>query len=166
MPYFKSFPKILYNDSVVTDITLRTKILDTVESKVYAYESYIIRDGDRPDTVSFRYYGRSDLDWLILIANNLISIEDWPKTDQEIYNGLIEIYGSLEAIDNVNDPDAIVYYENIDGLIVDQFYQGEKFPITILQNEYRENEKKRVIRLVKKEYVNYILSQQIELMKQ
>jgi hypothetical protein len=166
MPYFKSFPKILYNDSVVTDITLRTKILDTVESKVYAYESYIIRDGDRPDTVSFRYYGRSDLDWLILIANNLISIEDWPKTDQEIYNGLIEIYGSLEAIDNVNDPDAIVYYETIDGLIVDQFYQGEKFPITILQNEYRENEKKRVIRLVKKEYVNYILSQQIELMKQ
>ena len=165
MPYFKSFPKILYNDSVVTDITLRTKILDTVESKVYAYESYIIRDGDRPDTVSFRYYGRSDLDWLILIANNLISIEDWPKTDQEIYNGLIEIYGSLEAIDNVNDPDAIVYYENIDGLIVDQFYQGEKFPITILQNEYRENEKKRVIRLVKKEYVNYILRQQIELMK-
>lgn len=166
MPYFKSFPKILYNDSVVTDITLRTKILDTVESKVYAYESYIIRDGDRPDTVSFRYYGRSDLDWLILIANNLISIEDWPKTDQEIYNGLIEIYGSLEAIDNVNDPEAIVYYETIDGLIVDQFYQGEKFPITILQNEYRENEKKRVIRLVKKEYVNYILSQQIELMKQ
>lgn len=166
MPYFKSFPKILYNDSVVTDITLRTKILDTVESKVYAYESYIIRDGDRPDTVSFRYYGRSDLDWLILIANNLISIEDWPKTDQEIYNGLIEIYGSLEAIDNVNDPDAIVYYETIGGLIVDQFYQGEKFPITILQNEYRENEKKRVIRLVKKEYVNYILSQQIELMKQ
>lgn len=166
MPYFKSFPKILYNDSVVTDITLRTKILDTVESKVYAYESYIIRDGDRPDTVSFRYYGRSDLDWLILIANNLISIEDWPKTDQEIYNGLIEIYGSLEAIDNVNDPDAIVYYETIDGLIVDQFYQGEKFPVTILQNEYSENEKKRVIRLVKKEYVNYILSQQIELMKQ
>ena len=166
MPYFKSFPKILYNDSVVTDITLRTKILDTVESKVYAYESYIIRDGDRPDTVSFRYYGRSDLDWLILIANNLISIEDWPKTDQEIYNGLIEIYGSLEAIDNVNDPDAIVYYETIDGLIVDQFYLGEKVPITILQNEYRENEKKRVIRLVKKEYVNYILSQQIELMKQ
>lgn len=166
MIYFKSFPKILYNDSVVTDITLRTKILDTIESKVYAYESYIIRDGDRPDTVSFRYYGRSDLDWLILIANNLISIEDWPKTDQEIYNGLIEIYGSLEAIDNVNDPDAIVYYETIDGLIVDQFYQGEKFPITILQNEYRENEKKRVIRLVKKEYVNYILSQQIELMKQ
>jgi hypothetical protein len=169
MSYFQSFPKIQYTafdtPTVVTDITLRTKILDNIETSVYAYETYTIMDGDRPDTVSYRYYGRSDLDWLILTANNMLSLDDWPKADGEILTGLLSIYGSISAIDSTLNPDAILYYEDINGNVVSYDQAGEKFPITILQNEYRENELKKIIRLVKKDYVGSILSQQINLLK-
>jgi hypothetical protein len=170
MPYFKDFPRMIYGafgtDEMVVDITIRTKIVDTIDSSVYAYETYDIIDGDRPDIISSKYYGRSDLHWLIFMANDMISLDDWPKTDQEIYNGLIAIYGSDYAIDDTSNPDAIVYYEDINGLIVSYDADGQKFPITILANEKRENDAKRRIRLVKREYINQILALQSELLKE
>ena len=170
MPYFKEFPRMIYSafgsDTLAVDITIRTKIVDTINSSIYAYETYDIQDGDRPDILSNKYYGRSDLHWLIFIANDMISLDDWPKTDQEIYDGLIALYGSDAAIDNTNNPSAVLFYENIDGLVVAADADGEKFPVTILVNEIRENENKRRIRLVKREYVNQILKLQSDLLKE
>lgn len=168
--YFFNFPKILYSEfgvpTTITDITVRTRLLSSMESKIFAFELYTIKDGDRPDTISYRYYGRSDLDWLVLIANNIISLDDWPKTDNQILNGLLKIYGSIAAIDDTNNVAAIHHYETAEGLIVSFDYQGSKIPITILQNEIRENDLKRDIRLVKKEYVGIILQEQQELLQQ
>lgn len=161
--YFDDFPKIdiKLSDDIrltVTDITLRTKIINTIDSLIYLYESYTITDGDRPDTIAYKYYGRSDLDWIILMSNNMLGLIDWPKSDQQIYDGLIKLYGSNSAIDNVNNPDAVLYYEDINGIPVSYDADGEKFAVTILQNELRENEKKRRIRLVKREYINQVVS--------
>lgn len=168
--YFSDFPKILYSEfdipTIITDITLRTKFLSSLDSKIFAFELYTIKDGDRPDTISYRYYGRSDLDWLILIANNIISMDDWPKTDNQILNGLLKIYGSITAIDDTNNTAAIHHYENSDGLIVSFDYEGTKVPVTILQNEIRDNDLKRDIRLIKKEYVGLILQEQQKLLQQ
>ena len=163
MSYFDNFPKIdiKLSDGVllnITDITLRTKIINSIDSLIYLYESYTIKDGDRPDTIAYRYYGRSDLDWIILIANNLMGLVDWPKTDSEIYDGLIKIYGSDSAIDNVNNPNAVLYYEDINRIPVSYDSGGEKFAVTILQNELRENDKKRKIRLIKREYINQVVT--------
>lgn len=168
--YFENFPKIRYkfeNSTVIlTDITLRTKLISTIEDKIFAFEQYTIRDGDRPDTVSYRYYGRSDLDWLVLITNKMIGLEDWPNTDRQIVDGLIKIYGSLEAVDNTLDEDSIAYYLDSNGFVVSFDYIGTKTPITILQDALLKNDLKRQIKLIKPEYVGQILREQKELLAQ
>lgn len=161
--YFSNFPKIdvKLSDNVrlsLTDITIRTKIINNIDSLIYLYESYTIRDGDRPDTLSWRYYGRSDLDWIILISNNLMGLDDWPKTERQIYDGLIKKYGSDSAIDNINNPAAVLYYEDINRVPVSYDATGEKFAVTILQNELRENDEKRKIRLIKREYISQVIT--------
>lgn len=161
--YFANFPKIdikLSDDILltVTDITLRTKIINSIDSLLYLYESYTIKDGDRPDTIAYKYYGRSDLDWIIIMVNNMMGLEDWPKTDQQVYDGLIKIYGSNSAIDSINNPNAVLYYEDVNKIPVSYDASGEKFAVTILQNEMRENDKKRKIRLIRRDYINQVVS--------
>lgn len=161
--YFENFPKldIKLSDNVrltVTDITIRTRIMNSIDSLIYLFESYTIRDGDRPDTIAYKYYGKSDLDWIIILSNNMMGLEDWPKTERQIYDGLIKKYGSNSAIDNVNNPAAVLYYEDINGIPVSYDAVGEKFAVTILQNELRENEAKRKIRLIKREYIDQVVT--------
>jgi hypothetical protein len=87
--YFGNFPNLAY--PIVIDgktvrinaknITVRAKFLDYVKTSQVSYRDYTIKDGDRPDTLSYRLYGRSDLHWVILIFNEILNpFFDWPLT--------------------------------------------------------------------------------------
>ena len=93
MAYFGNFPNPAY--PIVIDgktvrinaknITVRAKFLDYVKTSQVSYRDYTIKDGDRPDTLSYRLYGRSDLHWVILIFNEILNpFFDWPLTSGDL----------------------------------------------------------------------------------
>ncbi len=63
-----------------------------------AIYDYVIKDGERPDTIANAYYGDSNFVWLIFLANDVVDpYYDWPLTQQQFKDFIIEKYGSIEA---------------------------------------------------------------------
>ena len=55
----------------------------------------------KPDTVAKDFYGKSNLDWVVLITANIINVRDeWPLSSKELYDFTVEKYG-LTEINNV-----------------------------------------------------------------
>ena len=100
--YFRPFPLINYDIKknklplLLTNVTARYKIRDILKNRVAIYYDYIVKDGDRPDNIAFKYYEDETLDWLIYLVNDIIDpYYDWPL-DQDAFNRYIRtLYGSV-----------------------------------------------------------------------
>ena len=65
----------------------RTKIKDSIKSDIAAYYPYLVQEGERPDILSFRYYGSVSYAYLILLFNNIIDPQfDWPLNTIDFEN--------------------------------------------------------------------------------
>lgn len=110
MAYFSELPNIEYlspfpdKDSNTTTILAknifkRAKIRGDIANSITTFNYYTIRDNERPEQIAEKIYGSSELDWVILITNNITNINnEWPLDNQSFHNYLIEKYGSEEAI--------------------------------------------------------------------
>ena len=87
----------------VKNLFKRTKISEQVFSDLTFFSKYQIITDERPDNVAFKVYGDSNLDWMVLLANNIINVQqEWPLEHQSYYNYLINKYGSDAALQNVH----------------------------------------------------------------
>lgn len=75
--------EISYQES--RNILVRAKILETVKSNMSTALSYRIKDGERPEHIARRVYGRSDLHWVILMFNETLDpYFRWPISSNEL----------------------------------------------------------------------------------
>lgn len=79
MSYFSSFPitpiildKENLNIVQARNILIRAKFSDYIKNIDSLFYDYLIKDGEKPETLSYKLYGRSDYHWLILMFNELI----------------------------------------------------------------------------------------------
>ena len=87
----------------VKNLFKRTKISEQVFSDLTFFTKYQVITDERPDNVAFKVYGDSNLDWMILLANNIINVQqEWPLEHQSYYTYLIGKYGSDAALQNVH----------------------------------------------------------------
>jgi len=87
----------------VKNLFKRTKISEQVFSDLTFFTKYQIITDERPDNVAFKVYGDSNLDWMVLLANNIINVQqEWPLEHQSYYTYLIGKYGSDAALQNVH----------------------------------------------------------------
>ena len=91
--YFNIFPKIDYDISKsgitknVVDLTVRYAIKTKIKNRSATYYNYIIKDGERPDTLANRFYDDSKLDWVVLMVNDIVDpLYDWPLNYQNFLN--------------------------------------------------------------------------------
>jgi hypothetical protein len=165
MSIYTFYPKITYKvddyDSLTAiDITSSLKIKDYLKSyRGLLYTPYIVQDGERPDYVSYKLYGSTDYDWIILLANDIHSLyDDWPKNSVDLELYIIEKYGSLtSAMSNVK------YYYNASGDIIDQttynsLASASRTSETQYEYELRVNSNKSKIRVIRKNLINAITS--------
>jgi hypothetical protein len=88
--YFKSFPKVAYlfgdEDQPVSfqKLSQYSDLIDQFRDDVSAYLEYEIRDGDRPDTLSYRLYEKSTYDWTFFLMNETLRETGWPMTAQQV----------------------------------------------------------------------------------
>ena len=155
------FKKVSLRQDIYSDLTFFTK--------------YQILGNDRPDNVAYRFYGDSTLDWVVLMSNNIINIqEEWPMSQFDFDNYLLKKYGTYENLNSIKHYETIEVRSDNDvllvpaGLIVESTYSIEYFenggqvtkypvvPITNYQYEEKLNENKRNIFLLKPRYIGII----------
>lgn len=169
MQYFTKFPSIIYTmretaEGVVSDIsrsipnmTVRLQMSIFTDPSM-GFNTLTVKDRDRPDTLAAELYGESRYAWVILLANNMRDWYDWPLDDLEFSR---YIKGKYESSPGANDGD-IVAHNTIDKyvwtlpdgqkLIVDATAYAalpfeEKSFVTVYDQEYRDNDLRRTIRV-------------------
>ena len=104
--YFYTFPTVPYDADgtmpnkyqTVRNIMNRIKIKESIKSDIAAYYPYLVQEGERPDILSFKYYGSVSYAYLILLFNNIIDPQfDWPLNTIDFENYIIAKYGSVSA---------------------------------------------------------------------
>ena len=171
-PVKNFFKKGYLRDDIFKDITVFTK--------------YKVEGDERPDNVAKKLYDDANLDWIVLLSNNIINIQtEWPLTQQNYDNFLLEKYGSYENLNAVhhyeskeikNDAGIVIFPA---GIQVDQNFsflytevdsqttnrRTPAVPVTNLQYEDKLQEDKRNIFVLKEDYITIAIDDLKEIME-
>jgi len=177
--YVSRLPDAKISDYItVKNLFRRGFLREDIFQDLTFFTKYQIRGDDRPDNVAFEIYQDSTLDWLVLMANNVINIQnEWPiansvfdelMTDKyESYENLIGGIHHYETIE-VKDASGVVIVKA--GLQVESNYSVIFFderanelktitptiPVTNYEYEQKINEGKRNIYLLKPKYIQVV----------
>ena len=185
MSYFRELPDLEYQSPFADsnssqnyvrakNLFRRVKLRDDLNNVFTLFNKYQIVEGARPDTVAEEVYGKSELDWVVLMTAGIINVRDeWPLSNRDLYRYAENIYG--------DDLNAVHHYETTEvkdsngrlvlpgGKIVDSNFTISKpsdnmatlNPVIGISNyEYEtlKNEEKRSIYLLKKSYLQQYLN--------
>ena len=101
--YFRKLPNLDYptllktkqsnNDYIETkNLFRRVKIREDLFSNFVVFDQYKVIGDERPDNVAEKVYGDDNLDWVILMSNNIIDVKnEWPMTQSDLSLSLIHI---------------------------------------------------------------------------
>ena len=203
MAYFRELPEINYvsllpnrnrNDEriLVKNIFKRAKLREDLNQSITVFDYYQIEYDTRPDTVAHEVYGDSELDWIILITNNITNLRNqWPISQNDLHNYMIEKYGEtgITGVHHYETTEVKDQYSRIllkAGLVVDPDYKFrytyrgvggsedrtsqviESNPVQVITNlayEQRKNDAKRQIRILKPDFVSAIVQDLRNVMK-
>ena len=196
-PYFRNLPSFEYvnrtkdgqfisNYTEVKNFFKKGKIREDLFQDLTVFEKYNIKGDDRPDNVAFELYGDPTLDWVVLLANNIVNVHnEWPLPQVSFEKYILDKYGSLEKLDEIH------HYEsnevkNTQGVVI--FPKGVRVSaaqsvsyhepmtdeqitvnpvsraITNYQFEENLNNEKRRIFLIKPIYLNVVFDDLEEMM--
>lgn len=187
--YFRQIPELEYpsraHDAQISDyvrlknLFKRATIREDIFANLMFFTKYQIQGDDRPDNVAYRVYGDETLDWLVLLANNVLNIQtEWPLTQEGFHNHLLEKYGSEAGFLNVHHYETIAVKNTLGQIMIPKgIYVPEDFVakyydsslkqyierrdvVTAITNYAYEDElqtKKRSIYVLRNEYLNVIL---------
>ena len=186
--YFRRLPDLEYisrlkdsklSDYIVVKNLFKKGILrEDIYQNLATFEKYKIIGDERPDNVAKKIYGNSELDWLVLVSNNIINIQtEWPMRQNDFDEHLILKYGTYQTLysgihhyesKEIKDSNGVVILP--EGLIVDEGYeflytnpQGilerrrPGLPITNYDYELKMEDGKRNINILKPKYVNLVI---------
>lgn len=203
MSYFSTLPEVYvgtntqvgYSQNYVktANIFRRSQLKDEFQKYVTAFEPYFIQDFDRPDVVSRKLYGTDQLDWIILLTNNITNLyNDWPKDRDSLQRYVQETYESGTQIHHYETIELRLpsssgftgkYGENTGpilvkgGIVVNASYRhklpdgtllpqsSSLIPVTNYEYEEFENEKKRFIYVLQPYLVDRFLDEHRDIMK-
>ena len=186
--YFSEVPNFEYvsrlPDSKISDyITVknffkRGFLREDIFQNLTFFTKYQIQGSDRPDNVASQVYNDSTLDWLVLMSNNIVNIQnEWPLSNLDFDELMLDKYGSYDTLFN-----GVHHYETIEvkdarnvkivnaGLKVESDYSVTFFderadqmktvtptiPVTNYQYEQKVNEDKRNIYLLQPRYLQVV----------
>ena len=195
MAYFEELPDISYvsllpntrnNDERITvkNIFKRAKLRTDTDQAITAFTYYQIQDNTRPDVIAQDIYGDPELDWVILITNNIINVRDeWPLSHNDLYDHMLEKYGSVEKLNEVNHWETTEIRDNYTRILLKSGLEVDKdftFTYSISNTTYtvnptvavtnetyeiRKNDNKRMIKLLKPEYLSTFVRDMRSIMK-
>ncbi len=192
MSYFRELPDLYYQSPLasrvssreyvrVKNLFRRVKLRDDLQNVFTLFNKYEIQEGERPDTVAEDLYGSADLDWVVMLTAGIINVRDqWPLSDAELYR-------YAENKDG-NELNSTRFWETTEvkdssgrlilpkGKVVDSGCTIPNpanntttlNPVTGISNyeyEVRENNNKRLIYILKEEYLQLYLNDMRRIMQ-
>ncbi len=122
MSYFKNFPLLNYkfqldqkNSKAARNILIGAKIIEAFDSDKTKniFVDYLIRDGERPEHIAERVYGRPDLHWILLMSNGIVNpYFDWPLSQNELQAYLAETYPGIALFFDCTQGNTGFYIKN------------------------------------------------------
>ncbi len=199
MGYFREIPNLEYqspfsnrlsSSSYVTAKNLfrRMKIRDDLQNIFTLFNKYEIAQGARPDTIAEELYGKASFDWVVILSSGIINLrDDWPLSDKDLYNYVVEVYGldrnnvhhyETKEIKDINDKlilpagqvvdsDFTISYREVSGYdndgnptyrVVTTTPSNTVIGISNYEYEVRKNDKKRTIYVLRREYLQQFLT--------
>ena len=193
MNYFDLFPDVelpsfsdkrrSHKDFVkVKNLFKRGKIREDLFGSVVAFSKYTILGDDRPDNVADKIYENQNLDWVVLLSNNIINVRDeWPMSQFDFQRFLDNKYtkdqlGEIhhyETNEIRNSQGKLLLQEGLE-VDVDFTFSYSEFglinrvnsvkSISFLQHEIDKNDAKRTINLLNKELLPFIINDMRDIM--
>ena len=172
----------------VKNLFKRTKISEVIFNDLTFFTKYQVISDERPDNVAFKVYGDSNLDWMIMLSNNIINLQqEWPLEHKSYYEFLISKYGSDAGIQGVHHHETQEIKNSVGKVIVPKglevqsdfsvtfFDTGISQEVTVSTNtvteitnqvyEDRINDEKRNINIIKPRFVGLVIEEMERLMK-
>jgi hypothetical protein len=196
MAYFKELPNISYisrlpdvssNEEYITvkNLFKRAKLRTDVVNIITAFNYYQVEDNQRPEVVASKLYNDPELDWVILITNNITNVrEQWPLSNNDLYNYMLDKYGTEQSLSSIHHYETIEVKDEYDRLVVPSGLQVDsnftvtytKFDntlstispvkqVTNYEYETNINEEKRKIRVLKPAYLSVVITDLRNIMK-
>ena len=198
--YFRRLPNLDYpsllkdresnTDFVQTkNLFRRAKIREDLFANFMQFDKYKIVGDERPDNVAQKVYDNDDLDWVILISNNIVDLNnEWPLTQFQLNEFLNDKYTPQELV-------SIHHYETLElrdsrnqmilpaGIVVDEDFNLEYLSggqvkstnslvdgrpvksVTFYDYENDLNDKKRNINILKPELLGVFIRDFERIMK-
>ena len=198
--YFRRLPNLDYpsllkeresnTDFVQTkNLFRRVKIREDLFANFMQFDKYEVIGDERPDNVAEKVYGNDGLDWVILLSNNIIDINnEWPMNQSQLNMFLDEKYTPQQLV-------SIHHYETLElrdnknqlilpaGLVVDADFNMEYLSggqvkstnslvdgrpiraVTFFDYENDLNDQKRNINVLKQEFLGLFIKDFERIMK-
>ena len=171
MAFFSRFPILPYditntdNYKLIPDILRRVKIRTAIRGASMLFDSYDVKNGERPEDIAFKWFGDAELHWVILMTNNVLDrYHDWPMNSVQFQEFLEDKY---------SNPDGIHHYEitKDSGSLTSQGPTDYSHKVEVNSDtvnasgvsnreyEEREQDKKRSIRLLNQTYLNDFIAE-------
>ena len=189
------YPSLLKNRESNTDFVQtknlfrRAKVREDLFANFIQFYKYEIIGDEWPDNVAEKVYNSSNLDWVVLMSNNIIDINnEWPLTQFQLNSFLRDKYTPRELV-------SIHHYETLElrdnknqlilpaGLVVDADFNLEYLSggqvkstnslvdgrpvkaVTFYDYENSQNDKKRNINVLKQEFLGIFIKDFERIMK-
>jgi len=198
--YFRKLPNLNYpsllktresnTDFVQTkNLFRRVKVREDLFANFMQFDKYKIVGDERPDNVAQKVYDNDDLDWIVLISNNIVDLNnEWPLTQFQLNEFLNDKYTPQELV-------SIHHYETLElrdsrnqlilpaGIVVDEDFNLEYLSggqikstnslvdgrpvkaVTFYDYENDLNDKKRNINVLKPELLGVFIRDFERIMK-
>ena len=94
--YFDRFPVIDYDGVIAKNILSRVDFTEQSKKEIYSTFQFVLEEGfERPDILSYNYYGSSQFDWMIYLTNNIVDpYYDYYRPTADFKNYIERKYGS------------------------------------------------------------------------
>jgi len=94
--YFDRFPVVDYDGKIAKNILTRVDFTEQSKKEIYSNFQFTLEEGyERPDLLSYNYYGSSQFDWMIYLTNNIVDpYYDYYKSTEDFRKYIDNKYGS------------------------------------------------------------------------
>ena len=91
------------NYKLLPDILRRVKQRNVSASGQFIFDTYDVRNGEKPEDIAYKWFGDAQLHWVILMTNNITDrYYQWPMSQPQFQEFLEDKY---------DNPDGIHHYE-------------------------------------------------------
>ena len=165
----------------------KAKLREDIIGNIAFFEKFTVQGDDRPDNVANEIYGNPFLDWVVLLANNIVNIQsEWPMSQTDFNTYVTEKYENEDTLYNgihhyeanevktTNDVIIIPSGTRVSvGQSVSYFDNGSQeqvtvtdiaLPITNFLHEQKINDDKRNIFLLKPRFLNLVFDDMEDIM--